>query len=59
MTRLIVHTTYHNRARPNDVTEGYAADLTAEQLREPAQRIADRVDMLMGKRGIIEKGELN
>ena len=48
-----------NHARPNDVTEGYAADWTAEQLREPAQRIADRVDMLMGKRGIIEKGELD
>ena len=48
-----------NHARPNDVTEGYAADWTAKQLREPAQRIADRVDMLMGKRGIIEKGELD
>ena len=44
---------------PNDVTEGYAADWAAEQLREPAQWIADRVDMLMGKRGVIEKGELD
>ena len=32
---------------PHDVTEGYAADWTVEQLREPAQRIADRIDELM------------
>ena len=38
-----------NHARPCDVTEGYAADWTVEQLREPAQRIADRIDEL-GKR---------
>ena len=31
-----------NHARPSDVTEGYAADWTVEQLREPAQRIATR-----------------
>ena len=36
-----------NHARPQDVTEGYAADWTVEQLREPAQRIADRIDKLM------------
>ena len=36
-----------NHARPNDVTEGYAADWTIGQLREPAQRIADRIDGLM------------
>ena len=36
-----------NHARPGDVTEGYAADWTVEQLREPAQRIADRVDDLI------------
>ena len=36
-----------NHARPGDVTEGYAADWTVEQLREPAQRIADRIDGLM------------
>ena len=35
-----------NHARPSDVTEGYAADWTVEQLREPAQRIADRIDVL-------------
>ena len=35
-----------NHARPQDVTEGYAADWTVEQLREPAQRIADRIDEL-------------
>ena len=31
----------------NDVTEGYAADWTIGQLREPAQRIADRIEELM------------
>ena len=36
-----------NHARPNDVTEGYAADWTLAQLREPAQRIADRIETLM------------
>ena len=36
-----------NHARPSDVTEGYAVDWTAEQLREPAQRMADRIDELM------------
>ena len=36
-----------NHARPSDVTEGYAADWTVEQLRAPAQRIADRIDELM------------
>ncbi len=36
-----------NHARPSDVTEGYAAVWTVEQLREPAQRIADRIDELM------------
>ena len=36
-----------NHARPSDVTEGYAADWTVAQLREPAQRIADRIDELI------------
>ena len=36
-----------NHARPSDVTEGYAADWTMEQLRESAQRIADRIDELI------------
>ena len=36
-----------NHARPQDVTEGYAADWTVGQLREPAQRIADKIDELM------------
>ena len=35
-----------NHARGNDVTESYAADWSVEQLREPAQRIADRIDEL-------------
>ena len=42
MTKRLV-----NHARPSDVTEGYAADWTVEQLREPAQRVADRIDELM------------
>ena len=37
-----------NHAGPSDVTKGYAADWTVEQLREPVQRVADRVDELMG-----------
>ena len=36
-----------NHAPPNDVTEGYAADWTVAQLREPAQKIADRIETLM------------
>ena len=36
-----------NHAPPSDVTQGYATDWTIEQLREPAQRIADRIDTLM------------
>lgn len=39
-----------NHAPPSDVTEGYASDWTIEQLREPAQRIADRIDALMHDR---------
>ncbi|MDE0475655.1 MAG: hypothetical protein OXI50_13940, partial [Gammaproteobacteria bacterium] len=35
-----------NHARRDDVTEGYAADWAIEQLREPAQRIADRIEAL-------------
>ena len=37
-----------NHARPGDVTEGYAADWTVEQLRSPAERIAERIDELTG-----------
>ena len=36
-----------NHSRGSDVTEGYAADWTVEQLREPTQRIADRINALM------------
>ena len=43
--RLVNH-----RAR-RDVTQGYATQWTLEQLREPAQRIADRIDALIGQRG--------
>ena len=43
--RLVNH-----RAR-GDVTQGYATQWTLEQLRDPAQRIADRIDFLIGQRG--------
>jgi len=36
-----------NHARDDDITEGYAADWTVDQLREPAQRVADRIETLM------------
>ena len=36
-----------NHARPQDVTEGYAADWTSEQLLRGAQAVADRIDELM------------
>ena len=40
-----------NHARPQDVTEGYAADWTMEQLRDAAQRIADTIDEFIRARG--------
>ena len=40
-----------NHARSSDITEGYAAEWTVGQLREPAQRIADRIEALMNARG--------
>lgn len=36
-----------NHAPSHDVTEGYAADWTVEQLRGAAQAIADRIDALI------------
>ena len=36
-----------NHARLQDVTEGYAADWTMEQLRDAAQRVADRIDAII------------
>ena len=36
-----------NHAQPGAVTESYAADWSVEQLREPAQRIADHIDELI------------
>ena len=44
-TRLV------NHARSGDITEGYAADWTTGQLREPAQRIADRIEALANAGG--------
>ena len=35
-----------NHAPSQDITEGYAADWTMAQLRDAAQRIADRIDEL-------------
>lgn len=36
-----------DHARPPDATEGCAADWTVERLREPAQRIAGKIDELI------------
>lgn len=36
-----------NHTRPNDVTEGYVADWTVSQFRQPAQTIADRIEALV------------
>ena len=44
--RLVNH-----RRSADDVTQGYAADWTLEQLRGPAQRIADRIDELIAANG--------
>ena len=45
-----------NHSRGSDVTEGYAADWTAEQLREPAQRVADRIDVLSSSSALLQEG---
>ena len=37
-----------NHALAADITEGYAVDWTVEHLREPAQRVADRIEALLG-----------
>ena len=42
-----------NHARDDDITEGYAADWTVEQLREPAQRVADRIEALLGSNAAV------
>ena len=36
-----------NRARRGNFPEGHGANWTIDQLREPAQRIADRIETLM------------
>jgi len=47
-----------NHARRDDVTEGYAADWSIEQLRGPAQRIADRIETLArGVPDAVRRGE--
>ena len=45
--RLVDH------ARPNDVTEGYAAGWTVAQLREPEQKIADLIEALLPGTGTV------
>jgi len=40
-----------NHAPPQDITQSYAADWTIDQLREPAQKIADRIEALMTGEG--------
>ena len=40
-----------NHRSRGDVTQGYATQWTLEQLRDPAQRIADRIDAMIGQRG--------
>ena len=42
LTRRLV-----NHARPREVTGGYAADWTMEQLRDAARKVADRIDRLI------------
>ena len=37
-----------NHVRPQDVTEGYAADWTMEQFRDATQRVANRIDEIVG-----------
>ena len=46
-----------NHSRGTDVTEGYAADWTVDQLREPAQRVADRIDALRLSVPYLEDGK--
>ena len=41
-----------NHAPPDDVTEGYAAEWTREELREASQRIVDRVEALAEPGGL-------
>ena len=36
-----------NHVRPQDVSEGYAADWTIQQLRDAVQKVADRIDTLV------------
>ena len=53
---LVKRLVNHRRA-VGDVTQGYAADWTLEQLRGPAQRIADRIDELIAATyGVPRKG---
>ena len=44
-----------NHARPDEVTEGYAADWSVKQSRKPAQRIADRIAKLINVRNTVDE----
>ena len=39
LTKRLVH-----HSRPQDLTEGYTADWTMQQLRDAARHIADKID---------------
>ena len=47
-----------NHARSSDITEGYAAEWTVGQLREPSQRIADRIEALTNARAFSDQSGL-
>ncbi len=48
---LVKRLVNHRHPAGRDVTQGYAADWTLDQLRGPAQRIADRIDELIAAGG--------
>ena len=54
--RLVNHAPSHYSS---DITEGYAADWTMEQLRDAAQRIADRIDELIFGTGTVNSLQNN
>ena len=51
LPEALVKRLVNHRRLGGDVTQGYAADWTLEQLRGPAQRIADRIDALIAAGG--------
>ena len=47
LPKSLVKRLVNHRRSSDDITQGYAADWTLDQLRGPAQRIADRIDDLI------------